>query len=116
MLIALHNLAAKHANLITSIRIARETGYAGIEIDGAKLRRYLAAGLGVETLRGLLRETPAIGLSYVQDIERQEPKDYAALLEECESTCALAEQIGCPMVQLLTGPLDPDGPHQGLGD
>src|SRR5262249_17761064 len=30
MLIALHNLAAYHANLLTSIRIARETGYGGI--------------------------------------------------------------------------------------
>jgi sugar phosphate isomerase/epimerase len=116
MFIALHNLAAKHANLLTSIRIARETGYAGIEIGGDKLTRYLAQGFGIDSLRPLLEETPPIGLSYVQDIERQEPKEYQALLGECETICALAGKLGCPMVQLLTGPLDPTGPYKGLGD
>src|SRR5205807_2185316 len=93
MLIALHNLAAKHANLLTSIRIAREAGYAGIEIDGGKLQRYLAQGFGIDSLRPLLKETPPVGLSYVQDIERQEPREYEALLNECETICALAEQL-----------------------
>jgi sugar phosphate isomerase/epimerase len=115
MLIGLHNLAAKHANLLTSIRIARETGYAGVEIGGDKLRRYLAQGFGIDSLRPLLKETPPIGLSYVQDIERQEPREYEALLGECEAVCTLAEQLDCPMVQLLTGPLDPTGPYAGLG-
>jgi sugar phosphate isomerase/epimerase len=114
MVIALHNLAARHANLVTGIRIARETGYAGVEIDGTKLRRYLDQGFGTDSLRPLLQATPPIGLSYVQDIERQAPAEYAALLEQCESVCRLAERIGCPMVQLLTGPLDPDGPYKGL--
>src|SRR5262245_64227500 len=54
------------------------------------------------SLRPLLKETPPIGLSYVQDIECQEPQEYEALLSECEATCTLAEQLGCPMVQLLT--------------
>src|SRR5262249_37052330 len=114
MLIALHNLAAQHTNLLTGIRIARETGYAGIEIGGDKLKRYLAQGFSMDSLRPLLKEVPAVGLSYVQDIERQAAKEYAALLEECEATCTLAEQLGCPMVQLLTGPLDPHGPYKGL--
>src|SRR5436309_9316182 len=115
MLIGLHNLAAKHANLLTSIRIARETGYAGIEIGGDKLMRYLAQGFTIDSLRPLLADTPPIGLSYVQDIERQEPNEYEALLGECKAACTLAERIGCPMVQLLTGPLDPAGPYKGLG-
>ena len=115
MLIGLHNLAAKHANLLTSIRIARETGYGGIEIGCDKLNRYLAQGFGIDSLRPLLKETPPIGLSYVQDIERQEPREYEALLGECEAVCTLAEQLDCPMVQLLTGPLDPTGPYAGLG-
>jgi sugar phosphate isomerase/epimerase len=116
MRIGLHNLAAKHSNLITSIRIARETGYAGVEIGGDKLQRYLAQGFTIDSLRPLLKDTPPIGLSYVQDIERQEPRQYDALLSECEATCTLAEQLGCPMVQLLTGPLDPSGAYRGLAD
>jgi sugar phosphate isomerase/epimerase len=114
MSIALHNLATAHSNLVTSIRIARETGYAGIEIDGGKLKRYLAQGFSLGRLRTLLEDLPPVGLSYVQDIERQEPKEYQALLNECEAVCTLAEQIDCPMVQLLTGPLDPRRPYQGL--
>jgi sugar phosphate isomerase/epimerase len=116
MLIALHSLAAKHTNLVTNLRIAKETGYAGVEISGEKLNRYLAQGYHVENLRPLLRDAPALGLSYVQDIERQEPKEYDALLNECEAMCVLAEQLHCPMIQLLTGPLDPCGPYKGLGD
>ena len=111
MLIALHNLATKHTNLLTSVQIARETGYAGIEIGGDKLKRYLAQGLSISQLLPHLKDLPPVGLSYVQDIERQEPGEYESLLEECEETCSLAEQLGCPMVQLLTGPLDPNGPY-----
>ena len=114
MQIALHNLATKYTNLLTSIRIARETGYAGIEIGVDKLQRYLDQGYTIASLRALLAEVPPIGLSYVQDIERQTPEEYEALLAECEARCTLAEQIGCPMVQLLTGPLDPHGSYQGL--
>src|SRR5262245_49538620 len=114
MQIALHNLATALCNLVTSIRIARETGYAGIEIGGPKLKRYLAQGFTLDGLRPFLKEVPPVGLSYVQDIERQEPAEYAALLNECESICGLAENLGCPMVQLLTGPLNPNGPYKGL--
>src|SRR5262245_61595932 len=85
MLIALHNLATHHSNLLTSIRIAKETGYAGIEIGGPILKRYLAQGFTLESLAPLLKEVPPVGLSYVQDVERQEPKQYEALLAECES-------------------------------
>jgi sugar phosphate isomerase/epimerase len=114
MTIALHNLATAHCDLPTSIRIARETGYAGVEIGGPKLKSYLADGHTVGDLRPLLADVPPVGLSYVQDIERQEPRQYEALLEECEAVCALAEKLDCPMVQLLSGPLDPKGPYQGL--
>jgi sugar phosphate isomerase/epimerase len=114
MQIALHNLATQHSNLVTSIRIARETGYAGIEIGGPKLKKYLAQGYSLESLLPLLENVPPVGLSYVQDIERQEASQYDALLQECETICSLAEKLDCPMVQLLTGPLDPNGPYQGL--
>ncbi len=114
MQIALHNLATRYTNLLTSIRIARETGYAGIEIGIDKLQSYLDQGYSLQTLRPLFEEVPPVGLSYVQDIERQEPEAYEALLGECKARCVMADMIGCPMVQLLTGPLDPKGPYKGL--
>lgn len=114
MLIALHSLATYHSNLLTSLRIAKETGYAGIELTKGKLSSYLDQGYSVESLAPLFKDVPPVGLSYVQDIERQEQADYHALLEECESVCALAHKVNCPMVQLLTGPLNPHGSYQGL--
>jgi sugar phosphate isomerase/epimerase len=114
MQIALHNLATANADLPTSIRIAQETGYAGIEFSSVKLRSYFDEGFKPDDLRGLLAGIPPIGLSYVQDVERQQPKEYESLLAECDAICSLAEEIGCPMVQLLTGPLDPNGAYQGL--
>lgn len=114
MFIALQSLVTKHSNLLTDIRIARDTCHAGIEVNGDKLKRYLAQGYKVESLLPLLSEVPPVGLTYLKDIERREPKDYSALQAECEELCSLAESIKCPMVQLLTGPLDPGGSYQGL--
>lgn len=116
MIVALHTLSTRHCTLLTDIRIAKETGYEGIEIVGDKLRRYLATGHRLDRLLPLFEGLPPVGLGYIQDIERQGPEEYAALLHECEAVCSLAEQIGGPMVQLLTGPLDPSGPYQGIGD
>jgi sugar phosphate isomerase/epimerase len=112
--IALQSLVTRHCNLLTDIRIARETGHAGIEVNGEKLKRYLAQGYKVESLLPLLEDLPPVGLTYLKDIERTESDEYAQLQSECEELCSLAKSIGCPMVQLLTGPLDPEGPYQGL--
>lgn len=114
MHIALQSLVAMHGNLLTDIRIAKETGHAGIEINGPKLKRYLAQGYLLESLLPLLKDVPPVGMCYVQDIERQEPSEHQALLNETETICMTAERLGCPMVQLLTGPLDPDGSYKGL--
>jgi sugar phosphate isomerase/epimerase len=116
MIVALHGLATKHCTLLTDIRIAKETGYQGIEIVGSKLRRYLDTGHRLDRLLPQFEGLPPVGLGYIQDVERQDPEEFAALLRECEDICALAEQIGGPMVQLLTGPLDPAGPYKGIGD
>ncbi len=114
MIIALNGTATMYCNLLTDIRIAKETGYDAIEIIGSKLYRYLDQGLTLEHLKSQLQGFPVVALGFVQDIERQEPDDYAALLQESEKMISLAEKLSCPMVQLLTGPLDPSGPYKGL--
>ncbi len=114
MYIALQSLVTMYGNLLTDIRIAKETGHAGIEINGPKLKRYLAHGYTLESLLPLLKDVPPVGMCYVQDIERTGPAEHRALLKETESICAIAETLGCPMVQLLTGPLDPNGAYKGL--
>jgi sugar phosphate isomerase/epimerase len=114
MIIALSGTATMYCNLLTDIRIAKETGYDAIEIRGSKLFRYLDQGLAIDDLLYHLGGFPVVGLSFVQDIERQAPGEYTALLEECERMCGLAETLGCQMVQLVNGPVEPGGTYKGL--
>lgn len=111
MLIAHNGTCTMHCNLVTDIEIAKEAGYEGIEIIGSKLYRYLEQGFSVENVLAELDGFAVVALGFVQDIERQEPDEYKALLEECEKMCSIAEQLNCNTVQLLTGPIGP-----GLGD
>ena len=113
MIIALNGTCTMLCNLVTDIQIAKDTGYDAIEIAGYKLYRYLDQGLTLEYLRTQFEGMPPVAVGYVQDIERQEPEEYAALMDECEKMCSLAEELGCPTVQLLTGPLD-RGEYKGL--
>jgi sugar phosphate isomerase/epimerase len=94
------------------LRIARETGYDGVLVVGDKLRHYLAEGFSIEQAAAALDGLPVMGMNNVRDIERSSPSDRANLLAECQETCRLAQAIGCPSIQLLTGPLDPSGAYQ----
>ena len=75
MFIALQSLVTMHCNLLTDIRVATETDHSGIEINGPKLKRYLAQGYKIESLLPLLKDLPPVGLTYVQDIERKDPRN-----------------------------------------
>ena len=62
MLLGLHTGTILHTNLVTDIRVARESGYEAIELYTPKLLRYLDAGydvaqlppLGIPEQRGVL--------------------------------------------------------------
>ena len=116
MNIVLNGTVTMYCNIITDIRIAKETGYQGLEIIGAKLYRYLDEGLSIKNLLLHLGDLPVVAMGFIQDIERQKPEEYKALLAETEKMCSLAEQLGCPTVQLLTGPLYVNGPYKGYPD
>lgn len=97
---------------LMDLRIARETAHDGVLVVGDKLRAYLAEGFSLEQAAEALDGLPVLGMNNVRDIERCSPEDRAALMAECEAACRLAQAIGCPSLQLLTGPLDPNGPFQ----
>ncbi len=112
MRIALNGNSTLPYPFLLDIRVARETGHDGLIVVADKLRRYLAAGYTARDARAALNGLPVLGLSNVWDIERATPDGRAALLSECEEACALAAAIGCSSVQLLTGPVDPNGPYR----
>ena len=97
---------------LMDLRVARETGYDGVLVVGDKLRRYLAEDFSIEQAAAALDGLPVLGINNIRDIERSSPAGRAALLAETEEMCGLARSIGCPAIQLLTGPLDPSGPYR----
>ena len=107
MILGYHSTISMHCNLLTDIRIAKETGYDGIEIMGMKLDRYLEQGFSPESLLPHLDGLARVGLGYVQDIDRQESTGYASLVDEFERMCSLAVKLQIPMIQLLPGPRYP---------
>jgi len=94
-----------HGNVVQDIRLAKEAGYTGIELQSPKLYRYLDAGYDVRTLPPLLDGLEVTGLGAVLDIERQGAArdDYLA---EVTRMCEVAVAVGAPIVQLCTGPVD----------
>ena len=112
MKIILNGTVTMHCNLLTDIKIAKETGYAGVEIIGKKLYRYLDRGMSIDMLMEYLGDFPVLATGFIQDIERQEPGEFKALIEETEKMCSLAEKLNCPNVQLLTGPLYKDSDYK----
>jgi sugar phosphate isomerase/epimerase len=97
---------------LMDLRIARETGHDGVLVVGDKLRRYLAEGFSATQAAAALDGLPVLGLNNIRDIERSSAAGRSALFAETDEACRLAQAIGCPSIQLLTGPLDPAGPYR----
>ncbi len=93
-----------HSNIVSDIDMAKKAGYDGIEILMSKLNGFLSAGLTLDYLNKQLDGFSVYGLGFVEDIERQ-GKGFEDVCREAERLCSIASKIGCPNVQLLTGPL-----------
>ena len=101
---------------LMQIRVARETGWDGIFVRAEHLRRYLAEGYPVASLREALAGLEPVNMGALPDVERWRPAERAAMLEEAEALTRLAVDVGVSNVQLLSGPVAPDGPYSGPGE
>src|SRR5207237_7580629 len=108
----LNGISTMLCPFLMDVRIARETGYDGLMVVGAKLRRFVSEGFSPGDAATALDGLPALGLSGIPDVERSSPAGRGQLLATAEATCRLAQAIGCPAVQVLTGPLDPSSGYQ----
>ena len=107
--------ATMHLPALLQVRLARETGWDGIFLRAEHLRRYLAQGYGVASLRETLGGLAPVNLGALADVERWLPADRAAMLAEAEALTELAVDVGGSFVQLLTGPVEPAGAYPGPG-
>ena len=98
----MHSLATMHSNVVTEIRLARETGYDGIEFFWPKLERYLEQGYTEVELASHLKKhnLQPTCINALLSIERQ-GEDRKRLLEEAERLCTTAAALGCPVLQVV---------------
>ena len=101
MLLGLHTGTIMHTNLMTDIRVAKETGYDAIEFTTPKLLRYLDAGYRAEDLRPVLGSLKLAVINSFLHIERQEQDVRRELLQGCERLCQVAQTLGCPSLQVI---------------
>ena len=68
MLLGLHGICILHTNVLTDIRVARDTGYDALEIWVPKLERYLEAGHRLEDLPAALGPVQPATVNCLQDL------------------------------------------------
>jgi sugar phosphate isomerase/epimerase len=98
MQLSLHTICTRHSNLITDIRVAKQTGYAAIEPTTFKLERYLDAGYQAEELLPALGSLAVDMISSFEPIERQDPD---GMQRRCRRLCEAAQTLGCSAFQVV---------------
>jgi sugar phosphate isomerase/epimerase len=89
-----------HGNTISDIRIAKEAGFGGIELQTPKLYRYLDAGFPVESL---LPHLEGLAVSGVGALQEADPAEFIA---EARRLAQVTSALGATQMQMCSGPVD----------
>ncbi|KAA8815784.1 sugar phosphate isomerase/epimerase [Bifidobacterium callitrichos] len=90
-------------NVQTDVRLAKEAGYDGIDLQDPKLYRYLDKGFSPESLLPFFEGIEVSDIGSIQNIERE--GDAAEdLMNEVRRMSELASLFGAKYIQLCTGP------------
>ncbi|MCQ1061279.1 sugar phosphate isomerase/epimerase [Photobacterium sp. ZSDE20] len=102
MRFALHGMCSLHSNILSDIRLAKETGYQGVEIHTEKLWRYINAGFTSEEFKARLdaaKITPS-AIDIIGGVEATTKEEQQRVFKEAEVLCRFAKDIGAPTIQL----------------
>ncbi len=102
--------------VLLQARVARETGWDGIFVREEHIRRYLAQGYTVASLREAFAGLEPLNMGALPDVERWRTDERAAMLRHAADLTELAIDVGIANVQLLTGPVSPGGVYSGPGE
>lgn len=102
MRFALHGMCSLYSNILSDIRLAKETGYDGLEIHTDKLWRYLEAGLTSQLLNERLQAAgiQPSAIDIIGGVEATTKEDQKQLFKQTETLCLVAQEIGAPTIQL----------------
>ena len=89
-----------YGNVVNDIKVAKEAGYDGVELQSPKLYRYLDQGFSAESVKPMLEGIEVSGIGAVQEAPLE---DFKA---EAERLATLGELYGAPSLQMCTGPVD----------
>lgn len=92
-----------HCNIMTEIRLARETEFEALEILETKIFRFLEAGHRPEELLPIFQKhnIRPVTINALKSIERVQSEERKQLMKECETLCSFAEIIGCKTIQVV---------------
>lgn len=100
---ALHGVSVWYSNAVTQLRIAKESGFDALEILPEHLFRYLENGGTFDKYLKLMEEY-GIEISCINALKRigrHKPDEREAMLKEAERICHAAQQLKCPVVQIM---------------
>lgn len=89
-----------YGNVVNDIKVAKEAGYDGVELQSPKLYRYLDQGFSAESVVPMLEGIEVSGIGAVQEAPLD---DFRA---EAERLATLGQLYGAPSLQMCTGPVD----------
>jgi sugar phosphate isomerase/epimerase len=102
-----------HLPALMQIRLARETGWDGVFLREEHLRRYLAQGYDLASLRTALAGLGPVNLGALADVELWQPAERSSMLREAQALTELAIGVGASFIQVLSGPVQPGGTYRG---
>ncbi|MDA3948395.1 MAG: sugar phosphate isomerase/epimerase [Spirochaeta sp.] len=111
MKLTLHGQVTLHGNILSDVRIARDAGYAALEVHTDKLARYLEAGRTARELKDALDSfgIEAAAIDIIGGIEVTDRTGRDELFERTRRLVDVAETIGAPTIQV-----NPFSAHDGL--
>jgi sugar phosphate isomerase/epimerase len=101
----MNTTATMHSNVISDIRIAKQVGFAGIELQDPHLYRYFDLGLPVGRLLKELEGIEVSAVGCLHNISNYNCPD-EPFLAAVDRMCSVAKELGAPMIQAITGPED----------
>jgi sugar phosphate isomerase/epimerase len=105
MKLSMNTTVTMYGNVINDIHIAKQAGFDGIELQDPHLYRYLDLGLPMERLKNDLNEIEVSAVGCLHNIANYNRPD-EPFLAGVDKMCAIAKELGAPMVQAITGPED----------
>jgi len=102
MKFALHGMCSLHNNIVSDIRLAKETGYQGLEIHTEKLWRYINSGLTSAALKERLDNAglQPTAIDIIGCVEAPDKATQKDVFQQVDTLCKFAKEIGAPTIQL----------------